>query len=143
MNRYSKHSRGQLDTCHIDLRLVFETALPMYDHKILEGHREEEGQDRAYREGFSKVRWPDGNHNAKPSTALDASPYPVLFPNPAAPEKDQRLRLFRFYHFAGFIAGVATQLGIALRWGGDWDSDHDFSDQTFNDLLHYELLKKG
>jgi hypothetical protein len=30
-------------------------------------------------------------------------------------------------------------MGIGLRWGGDWDSDKDFSDQNFDDLVHWEL----
>ena len=41
--------------------------------------------------------------------------------------------------FAGYVQGVAEQLGIKIRWGGDWDSDFDFKDQTFNDLVHFEL----
>jgi hypothetical protein len=26
-----------------------------------------------------------------------------------------------------------------LRFGMDWDGDLDFSDQTFDDLVHFEL----
>jgi peptidoglycan L-alanyl-D-glutamate endopeptidase CwlK len=28
-----------------------------------------------------------------------------------------------------------------IRWGGDWDMDNDLSDNTFNDLVHFELYK--
>jgi peptidoglycan L-alanyl-D-glutamate endopeptidase CwlK len=28
-----------------------------------------------------------------------------------------------------------------IRWGGDWDGDQDFRDQTFDDLAHFELIK--
>ena len=41
--------------------------------------------------------------------------------------------------FAGFILGVASQLDISLRFGGDWDGDRKTDDQTFNDLFHFEL----
>lgn len=34
---------------------------------------------------------------------------------------------------------AALEIGINLRWGGDWDGDGDRTDQTFNDLCHWEL----
>jgi len=34
---------------------------------------------------------------------------------------------------------AAEKRGIELRWGGDWDRDGDTTDQTFNDLPHFEL----
>jgi len=35
--------------------------------------------------------------------------------------------------------GVASQMGIKIRWGGDWDSDGSVCDNKFNDLVHFEL----
>ncbi len=32
---------------------------------------------------------------------------------------------YRFYFFAGIVKGIAWELGIGVRWGGDWDSDND------------------
>jgi len=52
----------------------------------------------------------------------------------------------RFYHFGGYVLGVASELfkrgeiTHRLRWGGDWDGDTDVSDQQFNDLPHFELI---
>ncbi len=37
------------------------------------------------------------------------------------------------------MLAAAHDLGIELRWGGDWDRDAEFDDQTFNDLPHFEL----
>lgn len=34
---------------------------------------------------------------------------------------------------------VSEELGIPIRWGGDWDRDGDMTDQKFNDYPHYEL----
>ena len=31
-------------------------------------------------------------------------------------------------------------MNIKLRWGGDWNDNKDFSDQTFDDLVHFELV---
>jgi len=34
---------------------------------------------------------------------------------------------------------AALEIGVDIRWGGDWDGDGDRTDQTFNDLCHWEL----
>lgn len=70
----------------------------------------------------------DSKHLALPSRAVDVAPYPINW-------GDKK----RFYHFAGYVQGLAAQLGISLRWGGDWDGDNDLNDQTFFDLVHFEL----
>ena len=84
--------------------------------------------DKAFDEGRSKVKYPNGRHNAKPSKAGDVCPYPVDWDD-----------LARFRYFAGFVLGVASQMGINIRWGGDWDSDTFTKDNKFNDLPHFEL----
>ena len=60
--------------------------------------------------------------------ALDAAPCPIDW-------EDAK----RFYLFAGFVLGIARQLGIKLRWGGDWDGDFTWRDQKFHDLVHFEI----
>ena len=60
--------------------------------------------------------------------AVDVTPYPVDFDNTD-----------RHYYFCGYVLAVAKQLGLDIRWGGDWDSDRETKDQTFNDLVHFEL----
>ena len=60
---------------------------------------------------------------------IDVAPCPIQWNNSK-----------RFYHFAGYVKGVADSLGIKICWGGDWDKDNDFDDQTFNDLVHFELI---
>lgn len=34
---------------------------------------------------------------------------------------------------------AARDCNVPLRWGGDWDGDGDRNDQTFHDLVHFEL----
>jgi peptidoglycan L-alanyl-D-glutamate endopeptidase CwlK len=36
---------------------------------------------------------------------------------------------------------AALDCGVTLRWGGDWDGDGDQEDETFRDLVHFELPK--
>jgi hypothetical protein len=40
----------------------------------------------------------------------------------------------------GMIRGIAKQLNVKVRWGGDWDSDGDVKDNGFDDLVHVEIL---
>lgn len=46
----------------------------------------------------------------------------------------------KFYGLAKKILNKAKELNITLRFGGDWDMDGDFKDQTFNDLVHFEKV---
>jgi len=118
----------RLRTCDSWLQRLFERVVLQYDCSVLTGHRGEEAQHEAFLSGKSKLDWPDGNHNSYPSRAIDVAPWPIDWENRK-----------RFYHFAGYVLGVAEILAIPIRWGGDWDSDYDLDDQTFNDLVHFEL----
>lgn len=129
MYRYSERSAKALSTAHPDLQAVFMKVLELYDHTIISGHRGQEAQDTAFGTGFSRVEWPNSKHNAEPSLAVDAVPYPSGWKS-----KPQ----MRF--FAGIVIGVAHAMGVTIRWGGDWDGDKDFLDQEFNDLAHFELV---
>jgi len=129
MPKFSERSLSNLSTCHEDLREVFYAVIKHFDCTIICGHRTQEDQDRVYHEGRSQVQWPNSMHNTDPSIALDAAPWPIDW-------KDRE----RFIYFGGFVKGVAAKLGIALRWGGDWDSDFEVHDNKFDDLAHFELI---
>ena len=128
MPYFGRESRHNLRTCDPQLQRLFERVIQIIDCKILCGHRGEAAQNRAFDEGHSRVRWPDGKHNTYPSEGIDAAPWPIDW-------EDRP----RFYFFAGIVLGVAEGMEIPLRWGGDWDGDRDFRDQTFDDLVHFEL----
>jgi hypothetical protein len=80
-------------------------------------------------DGLSRLQYPNGKHNVTPSLAADVAPYPIDW-------EDYE----RFYWFGGYVIGAADSLGLAIRWGGDWDSDMDFKDQTLVDLIHFEIM---
>ncbi len=128
MPSFSQRSQTRLNTCDPRLVEVLEEVIKHWDCTILQGERTKEEQDEFFRTGRSKVQWPNSKHNSRPSKAVDVAPYPIDW-------NDTR----RFDYFAGFVKGIATSRGITLRWGGDWDSDNDQSDQTFNDLPHFEI----
>ena len=130
MPKFGKKSRENLLTCDKKLQDLFNEVVKHFDCTVTEGYRNEKDQNHAFKMGNSKVLFPNGNHNSLPSFACDVAPYPVDW-------DDNN----RFYYFSGFVKGIATSMGIDIRWGGDWDSDTDLNDQSFNDLVHFELKK--
>ncbi len=130
MFEYSYTSKKALASTHPDLQHLFNKVIQVIDCTIIFGHRNEEEQNEMVRKGYSKLIFPRSNHNKLPSLAVDAVPYPIDWENRE-----------RFVYFAGIVKGIAAQLDIKMRWGGDWDNDNQLHDQTWMDLPHYELLR--
>lgn len=129
MYKFNIKSLTQLETCHTDLIILFYEVIKYFDCSVLEGHRNKTRQNILYLK-FSRVIWPNSKHNKIVSEAIDVAPYPY--------EKDN---INRFIYFAGFVLGIAKMLNINIRWGGDWNSNNKLSDNKFNDLAHFELIK--
>ena len=128
MPYFGRKSKERLNTCDSNLQKVFNEVIKHVDCSILEGHRSKDRQNKLYEEEKTKVKYPDGRHNRQPSSAVDVTPYPVDW-------KDRERQTL----FAGFVIGVASQMGINLRWGGDWDQDFQVVDNRFDDFPHFEL----
>jgi len=128
MPRFGKRSRGNLDTCHEDLQELFNQVIKYFDCTVIQGHRGKEEQNKYFKEGTSKLKYPNGRHNASPSNAVDVVPYPIDWEDTD-----------RMYYFAGFVKGFAVRLGIPIRWGGDWNDNTEVKDTNFKDLPHFEL----
>ena len=131
MPKFGRSSRERLATCDERLQRVFNEVINYIDCSVLEGHRSEERQNKLYEEGKTKVRYPKGRHNAEPSRAVDVVPYPVDW-------EDRE----RFHLFAGYVLGVASRMGITLRWGGDWNMNFEVDDNKFDDFPHFELTNE-
>lgn len=135
MPNFSNASIEKLKNCHIDLQTLFNEIIKYFDCTILEGYRDEETQNKAYLEGKSQKKWPDGNHNKYPSMAVDAIPFPIDW------NDRERMSLF-----AGFVIGISKALKETgkikhdVRWGGDWNNDTQVKDNKFDDLVHFELI---
>ena len=131
MARFGKRSRNNLNTCDKRLQDLFNEVVKHFDCSVLVGYRGRNEQNTAYESGHSKVKWPNGKHNKKPSFAVDVAPYPIDW-------EDRE----RFIYFGGFVKGCAYRMNIPLRWGGDWNSDTQLSDNIFDDLVHFEVKKE-
>lgn len=128
MPSFSQKSLDKLNTCHPDLQKLFKEVIKHWDCTVLEGYRDQATQDEYYRTGKSKLKYPNGKHNKTPSLAVDVVPYPIDW-------NDKE----RFRAFGGFVLGVAATLNIPLRWGGDWNGNKNFKDESFIDMPHFEL----
>jgi peptidoglycan L-alanyl-D-glutamate endopeptidase CwlK len=123
---FGKRSEAALATCHPDLVAVARRALQLttIDFGVTEGHRGEKAQEAAFAAGRSKLHFDKSKHNRMPSEALDVVPWPVNWSD---------ARLFREIALA--FKAAARELGIAIKWGGDF--------KTFVDPPHFELAKAG
>ncbi len=139
--KYGRSSIKRLDTIHPLLRQIFINVLNfgIMDISILYGVRSREDQNKLFEKGLSKLKWPKSKHNiletGAKSLAVDAAP----FINGKAS--------YNYNHccyLAGLVMGEAKRIGVHARWGGDWDEDGEaITDQTFNDLLHFELIQNN
>ena len=149
---YGEKSEAQLVTLHEDLQAILNVLINYYDFSILEGLRSEERQNMLFKQGRSKL---DGiNKKSKHqgeidkngdlvSFAVDIMPYHKgtnAFSNSV---KDNA----RFYMMMGMVFAIADDLyqnniiDHKVRFGLDWDMDQTFTDQTFDDLPHFELVR--
>ena len=122
MPKFSRQSEEKLRTCRIELQTVLREAIKHCDFTVVCGFRDQDEQNKAVEEGRSQLAWPNSNHNTWPSYAVDVAPYPINW-------KDEK----EFYYLAGMILGIASQLGIRLKWGGRW--------KTLVDLPHFEIYR--
>ncbi len=134
---WSLPSRRKIETIERNLATVLETALSIspFDITVVYGSRSEEAQTKAFKEGNSKVRWPNSRHNCpnpgQLSRAVDIAPYI----NGGIPWKDEGT----FYCLAGVMMASSNLVGVEISYGGDWNNNGLTEDQTFFDLGHFYL----
>lgn len=138
MPSFGNTSRERLDTCHPDIIMVMEEAIIHVDFSVVWGQRGKKNQNMAYEKGHSTKQYPDSKHNKTPSQAIDILPYPTGWPQKSDPPHVKEAKVGHFYYMAGVVMKCASDLGIKLRWGGDWDQDNNFINNKFDDLAHFE-----
>ena len=136
------------DSCHPDLIRLIDLVVERvpFDITILEGHRRIGRQFELFQKGrtFIGGEWVItdklkvvtkvdgyniiGKHNYDPSRAFDTIKYPVDWKDEVSP-----------LVLAGVVWSCASELGIDIRPGIDWDMDGDYDDQAFMDVYHFEL----
>ena len=145
MPKYSKRSAIKLAQCDERLQRVFNRVLEIFDHTILCGHRDQDTQEDMFEMGRSQLHWPDSKHNALPSRAVDAIPYPINW-------KDREQMTL----FAGVVIGTAREMGYTVTSGASlndnnwhncvigWDGSGDTTGLTFwKDATSLSLTPSG
>lgn len=131
--KFSAFSIKQLDSCDARIQAVLKAAIKKIDFKVIRGHRGQLEQDRAYERGASPLRFPHSKHNRFPSHAVDIIPF-----------KDGKFvgwkDLDAFAELSKVVLAEAKKQGVKMRWGGDWDQDGNWKEETWFDGPHYELL---
>ncbi len=125
MYKFGKRSRERLKGVDTRIINVLNELIKIMDVTIIEGVRTKERQAELLKQGATKVKY--SKHME--GKAVDLAPYPIDWEN-----RDG------FYYMGGMIRGIAKQLGLKIRFGGDWDSDGDTKDNNFDDLVHIEIL---
>ena len=135
MPSFGKKSLSNYETLDIKLQLICDEVIKHYDFTILEGHRTRETHEEYLAKKRTRVPYSRTKHRHNPSQAMDVAPWPIPHKWGDVEWKDR----VHFYELAALIKYEAKRKGIGIRWGGDWDSDNDYKDQTFDDLVHFEL----
>lgn len=119
-------SKERLSTIKPELQAVVKKAFETvpFDVTVLEGIRTIERQKELVAKGASQTM------NSKHITgdAVDLAPYPIDWNDKS-----------RFNELAKHMLNAASELGIKIRWGGDWNMNGDWKDESFYDGPHFEL----
>ena len=124
MYKFGKRSRDRLRGVDVRIINILNELIKIMDVTVIEGLRSADRQKELLAKGATKVKYSkhmDGK-------AVDIAPYPIDW-------KDRD----RFHYMGGMIRGIAKQLNVPIRWGGDWDSDGEVKDTGFDDLVHIEI----
>jgi peptidoglycan L-alanyl-D-glutamate endopeptidase CwlK len=141
-------SRKKLEGVHPDLCMVVERAIELskIDFKVTDGVRTLAQQKALYAQGRTKpgkvVTWTlNSRHLVNATTgfghAVDLLPAPydwVLKDDPTTPEVDDN-----FKKVADAMFHAANELGVAIRWGANWDGDTKIREKGESDNPHFEL----
>lgn len=97
-----------------------------FDITVIEGVRSAERQQELLKAGATKVsvsRHMSGN-------AIDIAPYPIDW------NDKEKFRIVAHHMFA-----AAKELGITIRWGGNWSRENELVKpvSSFVDMPHFEL----
>lgn len=128
MPTFSGNSLVILRRAHPDLQKVLYHAIERLDFRVICSTRGKAEQEDAFRRKCSKVHFGNSPHNFYPSLAVDLFPAPYDWNN-----------LDAFRALGKQMLESAKAVGVALRWGADWNRNGDWHDEAFRDWPHFEL----
>ncbi len=171
MNYFGAKSKKEILTLHIDLRTILNKAIEVFDFSVIEGIRTAKRQNKLFTanpprttlDGYTRKSKHQGRpcrtslpgKDAHGNAILNSSGEPICsyavdivpYKKGINPWDSSELNLRRFYYMMGIIKATAERLLLdglishKIRFGLDWDSDEIFTDQSFHDLPHMELVE--
>lgn len=123
----NKTSREKLATCHPNLIRLAIAVNNVYPIQCICGYRNNTDQEKAFKEGKSKLKPGESKHNRKPSLAADFVPDPDK--NAATIDWNDKEE---FEKMCLIFEQKADELDIKIRLGRDF---------SFVDLPHIELVQ--
>lgn len=123
-------SLKKLEGVHSDLVRVVARAIQItpVDFTVIEGVRSEARQRELYAAGKTKTL----NSKHLRGHAVDLAPWV----RGQIPWDNWDL----FADVAAAMHQAAKELGVSIRWGGDWNQNGRSDDETFLDGPHFELM---
>lgn len=145
---WNTRSQKVLGELHSSLLAVVQEAKKYsdVDFQLVDGARTVAEQRDLFKKGSSKVN-PDAYN---PKELAKAAKHVVNEVEPLARAVDIVVSVpgkgslgydrSHLCYIAGVVMSQAKCMGIKMRWGGNWDRDGEIiTDQTFQDLVHFEL----
>lgn len=123
--KFGKRSKERLKGVDHRLIMILDELIKIMDVTIIEGLRSAKRQEQLLKKGATKVKY--SKHME--GKAVDLAPYPIDWE-----DRDT------FHYMAGMVRGIGHLLNIKVRVGADWDSDGNTKDNSFDDLVHIELV---
>jgi peptidoglycan L-alanyl-D-glutamate endopeptidase CwlK len=129
MPTFGTKSKSYLVQCHPALQKVLKEAIKNVDFSIICATRGRAAQEEAFRNGFTKVHFPNSAHNQTPSVAIDFLPYPFRGWGVTSD----------FKRVGKAIIAAGKRVDIDIRWGGDFNMDGDKTTSDAWDAGHVEI----
>ncbi|PID66617.1 MAG: peptidase M15 [Gammaproteobacteria bacterium] len=136
--RLGRQSKKRLEGVDPRLVAIVKRAIELteQDFTVIEGLRSKRRQKRLYKQGLS---W---TMNSKHLTghAVDIAPWVIVDGRGRVDWKDRE----KFSVLKTAMFAAAKELGIHIRWGGDWNENGSYRDEIARgsyDAAHFELME--
>jgi hypothetical protein len=122
MYSFSERSKGNLAECHPDLQALAMFGIKFIDFTVIEGYRGEDEQNKAFRDGYSRARYPQSKHNRQPSDAFDFIPHPFK----GWHDHEGFARIGNMLMGIGAILNEFGVINSEFQYGGNWTKFKDY-----------------
>lgn len=141
-SKFDATSAKRLAGAHPLLQQLMNAARDRISFFVADSQRGRAAQEDAFRRGATKAHFGQSAHNWAPAVAVD------LWPKASMTKADWQNRkpFLAVQDVIGWYVpgkpksrGLALEMKIPVRFGGDWNMNGILTDEKLSDLPHYEL----